>query len=117
MQVMKDFLPQIPYFFHRNQKTDERHFQEIFYILLLSAGLTSRVEDYSALGRSDIVTETDTSVFVFELKMDKPAKLALQQIEDKAYIEKFRMTKKKLFAIGVTFDSERRVLGEYLVNS
>ena len=113
INIMKDFLPKIPYFFHSNQKTDERHFQEIFYILLLSAGLVSRVEEYSALGRSDIIAESDISVFVFELKMDKPVEEAMQQIENKAYIEQYRVTKKNLYAIGVSFNSEKRCIEDY----
>ncbi|MDD3153067.1 MAG: AAA family ATPase [Bacteroidales bacterium] len=114
MNVMENFLPKIPYFFHANQKTDERHFQEIFYILLLSAGLISRVEEYSALGRSDIIAESDVSVFVFELKMDKPVEEALRQIEDKAYIEQYKVTNKNLYAIGVSFNSGKRCVEDYV---
>ena len=115
MDIMKEFLPKIPYFFHTNQKTDERHFQEIFYILLLSAGLNSRVEEYSVRGRSDIIAESSTSVFVFELKIDKSVEDALQQIEDKAYIEQYRATKKNIYAIGVYFNSEKRCIDDYRV--
>lgn len=115
MQTIQEFLPEIPYFFHSNQKSPERHFQEIFYILLLSAGLTSRVEEYTSQGRSDIVTEIDTAVFVFELKIDKPAEDAIRQILDKGYIERYRSGGKRLYAIGVSFDYGKRLVNEWKV--
>lgn len=113
MTEVQTFLKEIVYIFHANQKTPERHFQEIFYILILSGGLTARAEEMSSLGRSDIVTETNTTVFVFELKTNKSAEQAIQQIEDKSYLEKYRKTGKTLYAVGVQIDNKIRNIADW----
>ena len=59
--------------------------------------------------------ETDKFVYIFEFKVDKSAKAALEQIEEKGYAEPFSADKRQLFKIGVNFDSETRSLSEWLV--
>ena len=108
MQEIKDFLPEISYIFHDNQRYPERHFQEIIYILIVAAGFAARVEEMSPKGRSDIVVETRTSVFVIELKMNRPPEKALSQIDEKLYLERYRRTGKNLYSIGVDVDMEKR---------
>jgi len=108
MQEIKDFMPEISYIFHDNQRYPERHFQEIIYILILSSGIVARVEEMSAKGRSDIVVETRTAVYVIELKMNKSPEKALQQIDEKLYMERYRKTSKNLYSIGVDVDMEKR---------
>jgi len=115
MNTIKDFLPEISYIFHDNQKRPERHFQEIIYILIVAAGFTARVEEMSPKGRSDIVVETRNSVFVIELKMNKNPQIALQQIDEKLYIEKYRKTGKNLYSIGVDVDMEKRNIESWKV--
>ena len=108
MNVIRDFLPEISYIFHDNQRYPERHFQEIIYILIVAAGFTARVEEMSPKGRSDIVVETRKSVFVIELKMNRQPEKALAQIDEKLYMERYRKTGKNLFSIGVDVDMEKR---------
>lgn len=115
MNVIKDFLPEISYIFHDNQKYPERHFQEIFYILIVAAGFTARVEEMSPKGRSDIVVETRNSVFVIELKMNKNPEKALQQIDEKLYMERYRKTGKNLYSVGVDVDMEKRNIESWKV--
>ena len=54
--------------------------------------------------------------FIFEFKVDKPAREALQQIEDKGYAAPFASDSRQVFKIGVSFDSSQRSLAEWLVN-
>ena len=59
--------------------------------------------------------ETDKFVYIFEFKVDKSAREALEQIEAKGYAAPFKADKRQLFKIGVTFDSAARSLSEWLV--
>ena len=113
MNVIRDFLPEISYIFHDNQRYPERHFQEIIYILIVAAGFAARVEEMSPKGRSDIVVETRTSVFVIELKMNRPPEKALGQIDEKLYLERYRRTGKRLYSVGVEVDMEKRNIGSW----
>jgi hypothetical protein len=54
--------------------------------------------------------ETKDYVYLFEFKRDDTVESALRQIEDKDYSLSFIADSRKLFKVGVTFDSESRKL-------
>ena len=103
---------------------DENHYKFIFYLIFrLLTDFNVTTEERSATGQADAVVETKNSVFVFEFKMDKNGTVedALKQIDSKGYLIPYSVktkadgTPKKLFKIGVTFDSEKRTLGEWKI--
>ncbi len=50
-----------------------------------------------------------------ELKRDESADKALQQIEDKSYVLPFVANDRKIYKIGVSFDSGQRILADWKV--
>ena len=46
-------------------------------------------------------------VFVFEFKLDKNKETALDQIRDRDYYRRYMNSGKKIFLVGVNFDTER----------
>lgn len=68
-----------------------------------------------------MVVETESAVYVFEFKLDGTVEEALAQIDSKGYLIPYSVTKdkngndKKLVKIGVSFDSEKRTLGEWKI--
>ena len=58
---------------------------------------------------------TDNYVYLFEFKRDDTAENALAQIDDKDYALPFVADHRKLFKIGVGFDSAKRILKEWKV--
>ncbi|MBQ7497031.1 MAG: ATP-binding protein [Selenomonas sp.] len=93
----------------------EHYFQSVLYIIFTLIGQYTHCEVHSSRGRADCVLETDKYVYIFEFKVDKSAKEALEQIEDKGYAEPYRADARQVFKIGVNFDSEKRNLTEWLV--
>lgn len=63
--------------------------------------------------RLDLVVFTNTSVFVIELKYDKSPEEALQQIEQKNYIQPYLVDNRKLFAVGINFSSKEKTIVEW----
>ncbi|WP_051656447.1 PD-(D/E)XK nuclease domain-containing protein [Butyrivibrio sp. AE3004] len=61
-------------------------------------------------GRIDCKVETEDYIYLFEFKRDESAEEALNQIDDKDYALSFVADSRKLFKIGVSFDSEERKL-------
>ena len=47
--------------------------------------------------------------------VDKTADEALQQIEDKAYAKPFDTDERKLFKIGINFNTEKRLIDDWKV--
>ena len=64
-------------------------------------------------GRVDCRVETKDYVYLFEFKRDDSVDVALKQIEDKGYALPYAADLRKLYKIGVTFDSNTRMLSEW----
>ena len=94
----------------------EHYFQSVLYMVFTLLGQFVQCEVHSSRGRADCIVETDDFVYIFEFKMDKTAREALQQIEDKGYAAPFASDSRQVFKIGVSFDSGQRNLAEWLVN-
>ncbi len=90
----------------------EHVYQVGFYYLFIGSKMMTSLEDMTNRGRIDIVVNAPTAVYIFELKMDEPAAVAMQQIKDKEYPLKFKKSGKKVFAIGISVSSKKRVVKE-----
>jgi hypothetical protein len=78
-------------------------------------GLNCRSEVRISSGRLDTLVETKKFVYCFEFKLNGTAEKALEQIDTKEYLLSWKDCGKKLFKIGVSFDSEKHNIGEWLV--
>ena len=91
----------------------EMYFHNVLYLVFRLMGLFVEVEREMSDGRMDMVVKTPDYIYIIECKLDKSAKEALQQIEDKQYATPFAMDKRKLFKIGVNFSTATRRISEY----
>ena len=99
--AMEVFFAGIPYPAH---KKNEATFQAIFFALFRLLGEYIDAESYTATGRIDAVVQTEKTIYLFEFKMDKK-KTALSQIKQKEYFKKYLLDSRKIYIIGVNFDS------------
>ena len=93
----------------------ERDFQTVFYLIFTLMGAYMRVEENSAVGRADNVVHMLDAVYVFELKFDGSAEEALRQIEEKGYLIPYSADGKRLFKIGVNYDSGQRTISDWVI--
>ncbi len=100
---------------NRLSNKNERDFQTVFYLIFNLLGASMRVEEDSAVGRADAVVYMPDAVYVFELKYDGSAEEAIKQIDDKGYLIPYSADGKRLFKIGVNYDSEQRTIGEWII--
>ena len=91
----------------------EHYFQTVIYLVFTLLGKFVECEMHTFAGRIDCRVETDKYVYLFEFKRDETAEAALKQIEDKSYTLPFVADQRKLFKIGVSFDSEKRILADW----
>ncbi len=121
MTHIRAFMSGIPY---NAERKDENHYKTVLFLIFkLCTPYVVRTEECSAAGRADAVVETANAVYVFEFKLDSSATVddALRQIDDKGYLIPYSATTakdgspKKLFKIGVTFDLEKRTIGEWKI--
>ena len=112
LQLLRTFLSTIP----QCDNTDyEGHYQQMLYIIFSLLGFYVDVEVRTPRGRVDVVLRTNTTLYVIELKLDKTADAAMQQIDLKNYPERFALCGLPVVKVGINFDSERRTLGEWKI--
>ena len=80
--------------------------------LFESTGVSVQSEEESAGGRADVVVKYNGLVYVIELKVDKSAKEALEQIKAKGYHEPYKG--KEVYLIGVNISSETGKIEEFI---
>ena len=95
----------------------EHDFQTVLFITFTLLGRFVKCESHTYLGRIDCVLETENFVYIFEFKRDESADNALQQIEDMHYAEPYIADRRKLYRIGVCFDSDKRQISDWKVVS
>jgi hypothetical protein len=111
METLKQFMASIPYDLSSNM---ENYYQTVIHIIFNMFGLSCRSEVRIATGRIDTIVETDKYFYCFEFKIDKTAEEALSQIDTKEYLLPWQGIDKKLFKVGVNFDSKKRNIGEWV---
>ena len=112
MMRLKAYLASIS---NRLSNKNERDFQTVFYLIFNLMGAHMRVEEDSAIGRADAVVYMPDAVFVFELKYDGSAEEAIKQIDEKGYLIPYSAEGKRLFKIGVNYDSNQRTISDWKI--
>ncbi len=93
----------------------ELYFHNAMYVFFSLLGLYVEVERHTTNGRMDILVQTKDYIYIFELKIDKSADIALQQIEEKGYAQPFAHDPRRLFKIGLNFSTEKRSIDGWIV--
>ena len=94
----------------------ENYYESATHLMFRMTGYRVISELQNVCGRSDVVVSTKDSVFIFELKMDKGKKFetvandALAQIDANGYCDRFAVSGKKMYKIGVVFSSKGKGL-------
>jgi len=114
MDALRQFLASVPYDII---KETENYYQTAVHIIFSMLGLNCRSEVRIASGRIDTLVETKNFVYCFEFKLNGTAEEALTQIDTKEYLLSWEGSGKKLFKVGVVFDSAKRNIGEWKCNN
>ena len=112
LRHLQQFLSTVPYC----DNTDyEGHYQQILYIIFSLLGAYVDVEVRTPRGRVDMVMRTSHALYLIELKLDKNANTALQQIDLKNYPERFARCSLPIVKVGINFDREKHTIGEWKI--
>lgn len=117
LDEIRDFLTSlfanIPY--TSTDTTFEHYFQSVIYLVFTLLGQFAECEMHTFSGRIDCRVQTQKFIYLFEFKRDESAEKALQQINAKDYTLSFLADSRKLYKVGVSFDSEKRILADWKV--
>ena len=112
LRRLQTFLSTIPYC---DNTRYEGNYQQMFYIIFSLLGNYVDVEVRTPRGRVDMVLRTKTTLYVMELKLDKNADEAMEQIDLKNYPERFALCGLPIVKVAISFDSERCTIGEWKI--
>ena len=112
LQKMQAYLASIS---NRLSNKNEKDFQTVFYLIFNLLGAYIKVEEDSAIDRADAVLHMPDTIYVMELKYDKSADEALQQIDDKGYLIPYSADGKRLVKVGINYDSQKRTIGDWKI--
>lgn len=112
LPYLQTFYDKFPYTIINN---NERHYQAVMFTIFSMLGADVKVEEPTPDGRIDMVLKTDTTIYVFELKYNKSADVAIQQIKQKDYAKIYVGDGRKIVKVGLNFSEDRRSLENWKV--
>ncbi|OQY10515.1 MAG: hypothetical protein B6I28_00910 [Fusobacteriia bacterium 4572_132] len=93
----------------------EHFYNTIFYltgVLFSDNNLQVYSELLTSEGRIDMAVETPNRIYIIEFKCNQSAEIAIKQIRDKNYKEKFLLKEKEILLLGVNFSTDKRNVEE-----
>ena len=115
LHLLQDFLGTVPYC---NVTNYEGHYQQMLYIIFtLLTNYLVDVEVHTPRGRVDIVLLTRTDLYVVELKLNKSAQAAMQQINLKNYRQRFALCGLPITKVGINFDSTQGTIEDWVIEA
>ena len=112
LALMQQVLSTMPYCENTHY---EGHYQQMLYLVFTLLGYYTDVEVRTPRGRVDVVMRTAHTLYIIELKLDKDADTALGQIDLKQYPERFALCGLPMVKVGISFDKEKKTIGEWKI--
>ena len=113
LQTLQAYLEGIPY---QDSRFDENHYTQMLYVIFSLLGLHVDSQVRTAKGRLDVVVKTEGHIYVMEVKLDRPAQEALEQIGTKNYLLPYTLDGRQLTQIGISFSTEERNVTEWVIS-
>ena len=112
LQTLQAYLESIPY---QDSRFDENHYTQMLYVIFSLLGLHVDSQVRTAKGRLDVVVRTDGHIYVMEVKLDHPAREAIEQIDSRNYLLPYSLDGRQLTKIGISFSTEERNVTEWII--
>ncbi|WP_342265381.1 AAA family ATPase [Cardinium endosymbiont of Philonthus spinipes] len=106
----------LPYYLDTKQ---EKQYHSNLHMLLQGLGFLGgrRMQMYSesasSQGRSDIVLELETAIYIIEIKYKSSGKIALDQIKANGYYKPYLLRQKAIILLGINFNEETRMIDDW----
>jgi len=94
-------------------KEKEAYYHSVVFLVFQYLGQFIDAEVNTSDGRIDAVVQTDTHVYIVEFKLDESADIAIQQIQEKGYGEKYQALEKQVVGLGINFSSATKSVADW----
>ena len=101
LRLLRDFLSTVPYC---DNTAYEGHYQQMLYVIFtILTNYRMQVEVRTHKGRIDVALETESRIYVMEIKFNGSADDALRQIDLKGYADAYKNSLKQIVKVGINF--------------
>lgn len=97
------------------QMEKEQNLHNALLILMKLLSLEVSTEYHTSNGRIDLFISTKQYYYIIEIKLDRSAREAIEQINSKDYALPFKTDGKTIIKIGVNFSTKSRTLSDWIV--
>ena len=98
-----------------DKNQNEQLYQSLIYAALMACGADISAEEQTSDGRMDIALKLQDAIYIIELKYNKTAEEATDQIITKNYAVRFAADPRPVVAIGLNISADRRTIDSYKV--
>lgn len=112
LRQLQQFLLTVPYCDNTNY---EGHYQQMLYVIFSLLGRYVDVEVRTATGRVDMVMQAFGKLYLFELKLNRSAAAAMQQINLNDYPARFSQCGLPIVKVGINFDTATRTVSDWMI--
>ncbi len=114
IENINDLFKNIPYTL---VEKSEKYFHSLFFLVIKLVGFHIDTEVLTINGRIDAVVKTEDNIFIIEFKINQSAKLAIEQIKNKKYADKYKIDKKTITLLGINFDVDNKKIDDYSIET
>ena len=93
----------------------EKYFHSIFYMVMKLVGFKIESEILTIDGRIDAVVKSEKAIYIIEFKINQSAEIAIRQINEKRYAEKYASDRRPKILLGINFDTETRRADDFKI--
>ncbi|XWN35588.1 MAG: AAA family ATPase [Roseivirga sp.] len=111
VSTMNVHFAKIPY--HASSKAKEGFYQAVFFTYLELSGMRTQAEVVTNKGRIDVMCELEKAIYIFELKVDQPASIAMDQAQVREYSKRYTQVGKQILVMGISFSSQTRAIADW----
>ena len=113
LRLLQTYLLTIPQCDNTNY---EGHYQQMLYVIFSLLGRYVDVEVRTPKGRVDMVMNSGKALYLFELKLNKSAEAAMNQINLKDYPSLFALAGLPVIKVGINFNSETHTIEDWVID-
>jgi len=100
ISLLKQLFAHVPYQLHTSQ---EKFYHALVMMVCVGAGIKAQAEYSTSHGRIDLMVDMPQFLYIIEIKFNQQATVALQQIEERRYYERFIQSNKPTILLGLSF--------------
>lgn len=111
-ETMSAIFADFPY---PEPQPDKTYFYTLFYLMVSASGMNAQSEILSYQDCINLFVAFPDKIFVMEFKCNQSADAAIKRIREKGYADRYKESGKKLFLVGIDFDTEALNLTDWKV--